>query len=100
MRDRRSPRGVRELSGKLPSMKTASSRERKSRRYRVVLYRDEDGVHVAECPILHGCVSQGRSRAAALRNIKDAISGYVASLRKHGDPIPPAKDETVVEVAV
>ncbi|MBI2922825.1 MAG: type II toxin-antitoxin system HicB family antitoxin [Planctomycetes bacterium] len=69
-------------------MKTASSRERNPRRFRVVLYRDEDGVHIAECPTLPGCVSQGRSRAAALRNIKDTISGYVASLRKHGDPIP------------
>jgi len=33
-----------------------------------------------------------------LENIKDAISGYLASLRKHDEPIPPPIEEEVVEV--
>jgi len=37
-------------------------------------------------------------RAEALENIKDAISGYLASLRKHDEPIPPPIEEEVVEV--
>ena len=28
-------------------------------RYRIIIEQDEDGVFVAECPALPGCVSQG-----------------------------------------
>ena len=59
-------------------------------RYRVFIEQDEDGVFVAECPSLPGCVSQGRTRDEAIANIKDAIAGYLESLRKHNEPIPPA----------
>jgi antitoxin HicB len=58
-------------------------------KYRVVIEPDEDGVLVAQCPALLGCVSQGKTRAGALANIKDAMSGYLASLKKHGEPVPP-----------
>jgi len=65
---------------------------------RVLLEQDEDGVFVATCPALPGCISQGETRQAALANIQDAIAGYLESLRKHGDPIPPPITEEVVEV--
>ena len=67
-------------------------------RYRVVIEQDEDGVFVAECPTLPGCISQGKSREEAVTNIKDAIAGYVESLKKHGDPIPLPITEEIVEV--
>jgi predicted RNase H-like HicB family nuclease len=35
-----------------------------------------------------------------VENIKDAIDGYLESLKKHNEPIPPSIDEEVVEVAV
>ncbi len=65
---------------------------------RVVIEQDEDGVFVATCPALPGCVSQGKTREEALTNMQDAIAGYVESLRKHGEPIPPPISEEVVEV--
>jgi antitoxin HicB len=58
-------------------------------KYRVVIEPDEDGVFVAECPSLPGCTSQGKTRAEALANIRDAMTGYLASLKKHGEPVPP-----------
>jgi len=58
-------------------------------KFRVVIEPDEDGVFVAECPTLPGCVSQGKTRDEALTNIKDAIAGYIASLKKHNEPLPP-----------
>lgn len=67
-------------------------------KYRVFIQPDEDGVFVAECPSLPGCVSQGRTREEALANIQEAISGYIASLKKHGDAIPPPVHEELVEV--
>ncbi len=38
---------------------------------------------VADCPSLPGCMSQGKTKTAALKNIKDAISGYLVVLKKH-----------------
>ena len=59
-------------------------------KFRVLVEADEDGVFVAECPTLPGCISQGETREAAVQNIKDAIAGYLASLEKHGEagPLP------------
>jgi len=54
-------------------------------RYRVYLEQDEDGVFVATCPALPGCVSQGNTRTEATENIREAIEGYLKSLRKHGE---------------
>jgi predicted RNase H-like HicB family nuclease len=68
-------------------------------KYRVYLEPDEDGVFVATCPSLPGCVSQGRTRAEATENIREAIEGYLKSLRKHGDPVPPSILEEVIEVS-
>jgi len=53
-------------------------------KFRVTIEPDEDGVFVAQCPALLGCVSQGETRDAAMTNIRDAIQGYLESLKKHG----------------
>ncbi len=39
----------------------------------VTLERDEDGMFVAECPAIPGCLSQGKTRQEALANIREAI---------------------------
>jgi predicted RNase H-like HicB family nuclease len=67
-------------------------------KYRVVLDQDEDGVYVATCPALPGCVSEGKTRSEALLHIREAIELYVESLQKHGDAVPPGIDEEIVEV--
>ena len=54
---------------------------------------DEDGVFVVEVP---ECISQ-ETIEDAISNIKDAISGYVTSL-KHDKPMPLAIDEETVEI--
>lgn len=69
-------------------------------RYRILIEQDEDGVFVAECTSLPGCISQGKTRREALENIKDAIKGYLKSLKKHNEPIPPSIEEEIVEVAI
>ena len=66
--------------------------------YRVLIELDEDGVYVAEVPSLPGCISQGRTRAEALENVKEAIAGYLESLQAHNEPVPPPISEEVVEV--
>ena len=69
-------------------------------KYRIFIEQDEDGVFVAECPALPGCISQGNSRREAVQNITDAIAGYLESLKKHNEPIPPPISEEIVEVAL
>jgi predicted RNase H-like HicB family nuclease len=69
-------------------------------KYRIIIEQDEDGMFVVECPSLPGCVSQGKTRKEALINIKDAMKGYLRSLKKHHEPIPPSIVEEIVEVAI
>jgi len=66
-------------------------------KYLVTLTPDEDGMIVAECPALPGCVSQGKTREEALENIRDAIEGILRLRREKNWPIPQPE---IVEVAV
>jgi len=43
---------------------------------------------------------RARPEELALENIQDAIRGYLESLKKHGDPIPPSISEEIVEVTI
>ena len=65
---------------------------------RMIIEQDEDGKFVATCPTLPGCISQGDTRQEACTNLVDAIRGYIESLRKHDEPIPPPITEEVIEV--
>ncbi len=50
----------------------------------------EDGWMVAECPVLPGCVSQGRDEKEALENIKEAITAWLwAENQKALSRLPP-----------
>ncbi|NCO83404.1 MAG: type II toxin-antitoxin system HicB family antitoxin [Nitrospirae bacterium] len=68
-------------------------------KYRVLIEQDEDSFFVAECPSLPGCISQGKTREEAIANVQDAIKGYIKSLKKHDEPIPPPIEEEILEVA-
>ena len=46
-------------------------------KFRVIIGQDEDGVFIAQCSALPGCVSQGQTRKEAEANIKEAIQGYI-----------------------
>ncbi len=53
----------------------------------VSIYRDEDGVYIAECPAVPGCVSQGRTEAEAEANISDALRQCLAVRAELGLPL-------------
>jgi predicted RNase H-like HicB family nuclease len=43
----------------------------------IMLEKDESGYYVAEVPALPGCLSQGKTRAEAIKNIHEAIEGWM-----------------------
>ena len=43
----------------------------------VVIEKDEAGYFVAEVPALPGCLSQGTTKEEALKNIREAIDGWL-----------------------
>lgn len=44
---------------------------------KVLLQRDEDGWIVASVPALKGCHSQGKTREEALKNVREAVEGWL-----------------------
>ncbi len=69
--------------------------------YKVVLVKDEEtGWFVAECLNLPGCISQGKTKKSALKNIKEAIKSYLESLRKHPEEKQYRKIAEVVAVSL
>jgi predicted RNase H-like HicB family nuclease len=56
-------------------------------KFLVTLDRDEDGVWVAECPSIPGCVSQGATREEALANVRDAIRDCLEVRAERGMPL-------------
>ncbi len=64
----------------------------------ITIDRDEDGVWVVECPAIPGCVSQGKTKPAALANIKEAIALCLEVRAERGFPL--TVETRQVEVAV
>jgi predicted RNase H-like HicB family nuclease len=54
--------------------------------FQVTLVRDEDGVWIADCPSLTGCVSQGATREEALANVREAIALCLQVRAERGMP--------------
>lgn len=53
----------------------------------ITLYRDEDGWYVVECPVIPGCLSQGKTREEALQNIQEAIQLCLEVRQEQGLPL-------------
>jgi predicted RNase H-like HicB family nuclease len=56
-------------------------------RFSVTIDRDEDGVWIAECPSIPGCVSQGKTKAQAMKNIQKAIKVCLEVRAEQGLPL-------------
>lgn len=68
------------------------SMAKKHCRYNAMLRPEPEGGYTALVPALPGCITYGRTLKEAREIAKDAIAGYIASLRKHNDPIPTDED--------
>ena len=67
--------------------------------FRVVISKDEDGIYIAECIDLPGCVSDGKTRQEAEKNVREAIEAYLESLEKHNEKIP-SKNSELIKISI
>jgi predicted RNase H-like HicB family nuclease len=58
--------------------------------------RDEDGMWIVECPAIPGCVSQGKTRAEALDNAREAIAACLEVRAERGMPLTVETEELEV----
>jgi predicted RNase H-like HicB family nuclease len=56
-------------------------------KFTITLDRDEDGIWIAECPSIPGCVSQGATRDEAIANVHEAISACLEVRAEQGQPL-------------
>jgi antitoxin HicB len=64
-------------------------------RFNIYLRPEREGGFTAIVPALPGCVAYGRTLGEARKMTKDAICGYIESLKKHKEPIP-TDNETLI----
>jgi predicted RNase H-like HicB family nuclease len=55
--------------------------------FSITINRDEDGVWIAECPSIPGCVSQGETREEAIQNVREAIRLCLEVRAEKGMPL-------------
>ena len=53
----------------------------------ITIFQDEDGMFIAECPSIPGCVSQGKTAKEAEKNVKEAIKECLEVRAENGMPL-------------
>jgi predicted RNase H-like HicB family nuclease len=56
-------------------------------KFLVTIFQDEDGMFVAECPSIPGCISQGKTEEEAENNVREAIRGCLEVRAELGMPL-------------
>jgi len=64
----------------------------------ITIFQDEDGMYIAECPAIPGCISQGHTEAEAEQNIHHAIRECLAVRAEKGMPLTVPTRQIEVEV--
>ena len=64
----------------------------------ITIFRDEDGVFIAECPSIPGCISQGKTEQEAESNIRDAIKECLEVRAEKGKPLTVSTHQVEVHV--
>ncbi|MBI4796483.1 MAG: type II toxin-antitoxin system HicB family antitoxin [Deltaproteobacteria bacterium] len=67
-------------------------------KFLITIFQDEDGMYVAECPSIPGCVSQGQTEAEAESNIHEAIKECLEVRAEKGLPLTVSTRQIEVEV--
>jgi predicted RNase H-like HicB family nuclease len=77
---------------------TGQGRGEQIMKFIITLFQDEDGVFVAECPAIPGCVSQGKTESEAQSNIREAIKECLEVRAEKGMPLTVSTRQVEVTV--
>jgi len=64
----------------------------------ITIFQDEDGMFIAECPSIPGCVSQGNTEQEAEKNIQEAIKECLEVRAGKGMPLTVTTRQVEVHV--
>ncbi len=67
-------------------------------KFLVTISQDEDGMFIAECPSIPGCVSHGKTGEEVEKNIREAIKECLEVRAERGMPLTVARREVAVPV--
>ncbi len=67
-------------------------------KFLINIFQDEDGMFIAECPAIPGCVSQGKTEKEAENNIHLAIKQCLEVRAEKGLPFTVETRQIEVEV--
>jgi predicted RNase H-like HicB family nuclease len=67
-------------------------------RFIITMFQDEDGVFIAECPSIPGCVSQGNTEEEAEKNIQAAIKECLEVRAEKGMPLTVTTRQVEVQI--
>lgn len=81
------------LRGRRTTKKSARpGRQVHRRAYTIVVERETDpafvGYYNVRVPALPGCLTYGKSLKEAVANAREAVEGYLATLKDEGKPLP------------
>jgi len=69
-------------------------------RYTVLMDKNERGGYTVTVPSLPGCISQGDTWKEAMKNIEEAIAGYVETLKILKKPVPVEVKVTIKDTII
>jgi len=72
----------------------------KTLHYNLLFQPEKGGGFTVIVPALPGCVTYGKDLQDAKKMARDAIAGYLVSLKRHGEPIPSDENSFVASIDV
>ena len=70
----------------------------KDHKFTVILREEEEGGYSAQVVELPGCISQGENRKETLKNIREAIEGYLEAFPEEADQLKRKKELVKISV--
>jgi len=67
-------------------------------KFLITIFQDEDGMFIAECPSIPGCISQGKTQREAEKNIREAIKECLEVRVEKGMPLTVTTRKVEVKV--
>ena len=68
--------------------------------YTVIIEKGRESGYVAFCPVLRGCVAQGKNKKQVLANLRSAMKDYIECLIEDGIPLPTEKGKETVRIGI